>query len=431
MDFDEAWRFLDNLQFFTIKLGLDSMNLFLERLGSPQKKIRYVHVAGSNGKGSVSATLQSVLSCAGYRVGFYSSPHLSSVRERFRINHSFIDEASFARLSRKIIDVLQDDQITYFEFTTTLAFLWFAEQNVDLAVMEVGMGGRLDATNVITPLVSVITNISLDHQEYLGDTIDSIAREKAGIIKPEIPVVCGNLVVEAKAVVEEICECNHVPLYRFRQEFSCTPDGPITLRYDGISTSISGITLKLFGHFQYENTAIALAALEVLGQKGFAVSDETIRHGVGQVSWPGRLEFMEIQDDIGQPRQFLLDGAHNTAGILALIDTLQHQFSFKKLIVVWASMADKDFAGCLAMMVPLADCLIFTRPDKNRSATVEQLQACLVEEQTKIVLACENVNDAVKMAMKQASPDDLICIAGSLYLVGYARLFLCGEIVNG
>ena len=326
---------------------------------------------------------------------------------------------------------MQDDQITYFEFTTTLAFLWFAEQNVDIAIMEVGMGGRLDATNVITPLVSVITNISIDHQEHLGNTISSIAREKAGIIKCDVPVICGPLVDDAKAVVGSMCMQNKAISYSCNTDFSCTVAVESTLLYEGISTQITGISLNLSGQFQRENTSIALAAIEILRQKDFDISDDSIRDGVAHVHWPGRLEFLEIKNNEGHPKRFLLDGAHNKAGIIALLDTLQNQYSYNKLIVVWASMADKDFAACLSFIMQFADIIIFNMPDKNRSATVEQLKECLNSTQLASAVTHENVNDAVIAAMKLATVDDLICIAGSLYLVGYARLFLCGEIVNG
>nr|MBF0222752.1 bifunctional folylpolyglutamate synthase/dihydrofolate synthase [Desulfobulbaceae bacterium] len=431
MNYKEAWQFLDNLQFFTIKLGLDSMNLFLERLESPHKKMRYVHVAGTNGKGSVSATLLAVLSSAGYTVGFYSSPHLSSVRERFRINSSYIDEDTFARLSKKIIDVLGDDHITYFEFTTTLAFLWFAENEVDIAIMEVGMGGRLDATNVITPLVSVITNISIDHKEHLGETITCIAGEKAGIIKPCTPVVCGDLTEDAKAVVETVSRYNQALTYSYNKDFSCLGAEDSIFLYKGVFSDITGLRLKLSGQFQLENAAIALAALEILKQHHFVITDDSVRQGIAQVDWPGRLEFLEIFTEQGQPKRFILDGAHNLAGVTALVDTLHNQFAYEKLILVWASMKDKDYAECLALVLPLADQIIFTMPDKNRSATVTQLQACVDSSKSKSVLSYEKVTDAVSAAMEIATEKDLICVSGSLYLVGYARLFLCGEIVDG
>ncbi|MBW2472169.1 MAG: bifunctional folylpolyglutamate synthase/dihydrofolate synthase, partial [Deltaproteobacteria bacterium] len=189
MNYHEAWTFLDSLQFFKIKLGLESMRMFLKELGSPEQELKFVHIAGTNGKGSVAVTLLTLLAKAGYRVGLYTSPHLSSVRERFRINYEYIAEEEFAEESTRIHDILAGRQITYFEFTTALAMLWFARMNVDLVIFEVGLGGRLDATNVVTPLVSVITNVSMDHEMYLGNTLVEIAGEKAGIIKEKVPVV--------------------------------------------------------------------------------------------------------------------------------------------------------------------------------------------------------------------------------------------------
>ncbi|WP_417912244.1 bifunctional folylpolyglutamate synthase/dihydrofolate synthase, partial [Candidatus Electronema sp. TJ] len=189
MNYQQAQQFLDQLQLFKIKLGLDSMQHFLARLGDPQQQLRCVHIAGTNGKGSVGAALHSMLAAAGYKTGLYTSPHLSSVRERFQINGAYISKEDFARLAGRIESVLDGRQITYFECTTALALLWFAEQQTDFVVLEVGMGGRLDATNVITPLVSVITNVSMDHEQHLGDTLAKIAAEKAGIIKTGVPVV--------------------------------------------------------------------------------------------------------------------------------------------------------------------------------------------------------------------------------------------------
>lgn len=431
MNYLEAWQFLDNLQFFKIKLGLASMSRFLERLGSPHHQLRYVHVAGTNGKGSVSATVVAVLAAAGYKVGFYSSPHLSSVRERFRINNRFIDEASFARLATTVINVLDGEQITYFEFTTTLAFLWFQEQGVDLAVMEVGLGGRLDATNVITPLVSVITNIALDHLEYLGTTIDSIAKEKAGIIKKRIPVVCGALVDEAEDVVRSVCAHNETTYYRYTRDFIFENAAGEEYSYSGITSRWSHLRLKLAGKFQQENAAVALATIEILAGHGFSVHEDVIRQGLGHVTWPGRLELLKVQNQNGQSLRCMLDGAHNLAGVRALVDTLINQFEYKKLIVVWASMADKDFGKCLELVGPLCDTIIFTRPETTRSATITQLKECLSDSLTVDVLAYDRVNDAIEAAITVATNEDLLCVAGSLYLVGHARRFLCGEIVDG
>jgi len=213
MNYQEAWGFLDNLQFFKIKLGLESMSRFLDSVGNPHRNLRFVHVAGTNGKGSVSTTLQTILTRAGYKVGLYTSPHLSCVRERFRIDERFISEEAFARQASAIRAALGERQITYFEFATALALLWFAEEQVEVAILEVGMGGRLDATNIITPLVSIITNVSMDHEQYLGNTLAAVAFEKAGVIKPGVPVVAGLAADESLAVVTQVCEERQATLF--------------------------------------------------------------------------------------------------------------------------------------------------------------------------------------------------------------------------
>jgi dihydrofolate synthase/folylpolyglutamate synthase len=238
MNYKEVWTFLDNLQFFKIKLGLESMRMFLRELGSPEKELQFVHVAGTNGKGSVAVTLLTILARAGYTVGLYTSPHLSSVRERFRINDEYISEAEFAEEGSRIHDILGNRQITYFEFTTALALLWFARRKVDLAILEVGLGGRLDATNVIIPLVSVITNVSMDHEMYLGNTLSEIAGEKTGIIKESVPVVAGVGTGETEeerivlTVVERFCREKGAP--------SSCMDGIFSWSLPGTAPGITG-----------------------------------------------------------------------------------------------------------------------------------------------------------------------------------------------
>ncbi|MCK4839101.1 MAG: bifunctional folylpolyglutamate synthase/dihydrofolate synthase, partial [Desulfobulbaceae bacterium] len=219
MDYREAWSYLDDLQFFKIKLGLDSMSAFLESVGQPQERLKFIHVAGTNGKGSVSANLLTILARAGYKVGLYTSPHLSSVRERFRINDAYISEEEFAVQATSIRNSLAGRQITYFEFTTALAMLWFAERQVDIVILEVGLGGRLDATNVVTPLLSIITNVSMDHEAHLGNTLTEVAFEKAGIIKPGVAVVSGVAADESLEVVEKTCLERGAPLYLFGRDF--------------------------------------------------------------------------------------------------------------------------------------------------------------------------------------------------------------------
>jgi len=450
MNYQETWTFLDNLQFFKIKLGLESMRVFLEELGSPEEELQFVHVAGTNGKGSVAVTLLTLLSKAGYRVGLYTSPHLSSVRERFRINDDYISEKEFAQEGSRIHEILGDRHITYFEFTTALALLWFARRKVDLVILEVGLGGRLDATNVITPLVSVITNVSMDHEMYLGNTLAEIAAEKAGIIKENVPVVSGVGTGETEeervvlAVVERFCNERKAPLFLHGRDFFVEPamDG----RWDywamkrkgccQLREKRQGLLSSLKGRCQMLNSGLALATLEILDQFGFSVNDAITRSGLLEVSWPGRLESFCLSRDDGSPVEctsenslyYLLDGAHNPAGIAALSEALENDYEYNRLILVWAAMSDKDFRGALPQIGRLAGVIIFTRLEYERSAMPEQLVDALpVDMQHRAV--CENDLDAaLAKAAGIAGPADLICIAGSLYLVGEARKKLLGEI---
>ncbi|MEW6519208.1 MAG: folylpolyglutamate synthase/dihydrofolate synthase family protein [Thermodesulfobacteriota bacterium] len=447
MHYQQAWSYLDQLQFFKIKLGLDSMAAFLEAVHQPQRDLRFIHVAGTNGKGSVSATLLALLSGAGYRVGLYTSPHLSCVRERFRINDRYISEDAFAETATIIRDSLNGRQITYFEFTTALALLWFAGQKVDIVILEVGLGGRLDATNVITPLVSIITNVSMDHEAHLGTTLAQIAAEKAGIVKNGIPVVSGVAADDSLEVVSRTCLERQAPLYLLGRDFQPVRHADGSWDYLGPGGRVrNNLPLLLKGGHQFDNTAVALAALDLLQPHGFTVTEEQIRAGLTRVRWPGRLEYFCLDRAGGKPvdcpaeplaagesglRRYLLDGAHNPAGILSLTRSLEEDFVYRRLICVWASMADKDIAGTLSAIAPYCQRLIFTRPEAERSATPEQLRDILPGSLQERASASASVAEALALAAEEAGPADLICVAGSLYLVGAARKILLGDMVDG
>lgn len=444
MNYQEAWAFLDNLQFFKIKLGLESMTRFLESVGNPHHGLSFVHVAGTNGKGSVSTTMRTILTRGGYKVGLYTSPHLSCVRERFRIDERFISEEAFARQATVIRAALGERQITYFEFATALALLWFAEEEVDVAILEVGMGGRLDATNVVTPLVSVITNVSMDHEQYLGNTLAAVSFEKAGVIKPGVPVVAGLAADESLAVVAQVCEERQVPLFLLGREFAAVRGPERDWQYRGIDDSryLGDLHCRLKGGYQIGNAALALAALEAISGT-FPVSGEAIRQGLLSVTWPGRLEYFCLAD--GKPVEcpadggaekpaslcrYLLDGAHNPAGVESLREALASEFVYDRLILVWACMGDKDVAATLTAVAPMADRIIFTRPESERSATPEQLVATLAEDEQGKAQSAATVAEALALAAGMARSTDLVCVAGSLYLVGAARKILLGEVAT-
>ncbi len=427
MNYEQAWQFLDQLQLFKIKLGLDSMNRFLERLGNPQQNLQCIHIAGTNGKGSVGAALHSILSAAGYKSAFYTSPHLSSVRERFKIGSAYISKEDFARLISKIAAILDGNQITYFECTTALALLWFAEQQIDCAILEVGMGGRLDATNVIRPLLSIITNVSMDHEQHLGSTLVAIAAEKAGIIKAGVPVLSGAADDDSGRVIQQTCAAQQAPLFLFGRDFTGSGAGK-KWQYHGMNDMLlSDLPMPLHGRHQISNCSLALAAVQLLQEQGWSISEEHIRTGLAQTRWPGRLEY--FRDSHG--RQFLLDGAHNPAGAAALREALANDFLRQLLLLIWAAMADKDIKAALCEVAPLADVIILTKAaDLERAASPEQLLAALPEElQARTVLAPSPM-EAIAQAVSLAGKDDLICISGSLYLIGTARALLLGGLVD-
>lgn len=423
---------MDSLQFHKIKLGLDAMRSFMARVNNPEQKLKTVHVAGTNGKGSVSVTLLTLLSEAGYRVGLYTSPHLSSVRERFRVGDTFISEESFARIATTIRNVLGEEKITYFEFTTAIAFLWFAEENVDLVILETGLGGRLDATNIITPLVSVITNVSMDHEAYLGNTISAVAGEKAGIIKPSVPVVSA---VKSGAGLEEVraaCEKNRARLYLHGKDFLSELKEDGSWRWTGRATFTNSVfdnlRCSMKGDYQIENASLALAVLVLLREKGFLLTETQIRQGLSDVHWPGRLEFFSL-DRKEKKISYLLDGAHNPAGVDSLVQTLNTECEFDKLIVIWGAMADKDLQTTLTMVAPLAHTIIFTKPYGERSAEPELLLQNIPDEFKEKCRLQAVVTEAIAEAERLASPGDLILIAGSLYLIGASREILLGELI--
>jgi len=445
MNYQETLSFLNNLQMHKIKLGLEAMRDFLAKIGQPEQRLKIIHVAGTNGKGSVSASLLEVLGRAGYRVGLFTSPHLSSVRERFRTSDGYISEEAFTRTSERLIAALGEDHITYFEFTTALALLWFAESNLDLVILETGLGGRLDATNVVTPLVSVVTSISMDHEAYLGDTLTAVAGEKAGIIKSGVPVVATGGQAEVVEVLKATAEERGSALYLLERDFNyageSNDDWCWQGKIDSTETVIDRLQCSMRGAYQRENASLVIAALEVLKQHGYVVSENALREGLASVSWPGRLEYIVLERNSRQRFatageggdnvvRYLLDGAHNPAGVKNLAMTLSEEYAYRKLILVWGAMIDKDIAAGLNSMLPLVDTFILTRPEGERSAEPEELLAFLPESARHKGVLGRDVAEALREAEKRADREDMVVVAGSLYLVGAVRKMLVGEVVG-
>ena len=416
MTYQEILDYIFSRGRFGIKPGLERINRLLERLGNPHSRFRAVQIAGTNGKGSTAAFLSSIMTTAGYRTGLYTSPHLVSFTERFRIDGSEISEERVAALAERVLAVAPDDA-TFFELVTAIAFLWFAEEEVDLAVIETGLGGRFDATNSIEGILAVITPVGLDHCEYLGDTLDVVAFEKAGIIKPGRPVVVSAQEPEAMQVIVERCHELVAPLFSLGDQFA-TGWSPEGMWYNGMHSSLSGVKPSLAGRFQSGNAAAAMAAAELLRDAGFTVGDDALRSGIERAVWPGRMELFP------GPPQILLDGAHNEAGIRALIAALK-DYPRERLILVAGFMADKKWQQLLLQLLPLAGQLVAVAPALERALETVELAAfthCLGVDVDMAV----TVADGVARACKLAGSNDLILVTGSLFTVGEARAFLTG-----
>ena len=415
-EYEKAVAYLYGLQKFGIKFGLNSTQNILDRLGNPQQRFRSIHIAGTNGKGSTAAMLSSILREHGLRVGLYTSPHLVRFTERFRIDDREASPRRILDVFDKVRPVLNDrEPPTYFEMVTAMAFLYFAEEEVDWAVVEVGMGGRLDATNVIRPEVSVITTVSFDHQEYLGNTLSSIAREKAGIIKDGIPVVCGAHQPSVQGVVKTSCLRHGSPLFRLGTDYRIRRNANGSYQYQGLRWQLPEMEIGLIGPHQAQNAAMALASLEVLeGKAALSLDRGALLRGVASTSWPARLEVLQRRPLI------ILDGAHNVPGAESLREALKRSFSYRRLHLVLGIMADKDIRGIFRRLLPLAATVIFTHPRYSRAASAQELQK-LAGTAAREAYVIPDPAAAIERAKQLAEPEDLICITGSLYFAGEVK----------
>ena len=421
MSYPQAVDFLHGLQRHGIKPGLGTIQALLAVLTHPERRYPSLHIGGTNGKGSTAAMAASVLQAAGYRVGLYTSPHLVDFRERIQVNGEMIPEERMAVLTDRVRAVGGPPrEPTFFEFTTALAFQYFSEAGVDVAVVEVGMGGRFDATNVLAPVAVAITNVALDHQEYLGDTIGAIAFEKSGIIKPGVPAVIGRVSDEAAAVIMRAADERGAPLHWLRRDFSVAGESTAHFRYDGLRASYDGLACPLAGRHQLNNVACALALLEVASKRGLLVSDEAVRKGLRTVRWGGRLETVDSRP------QIILDGAHNpdaAAALAAYMADVRRKRPGARVILVLGMMRDKDREGFLGHLLPYADEVIVTQARMPRAASVQELEA---SARGRVVHMRSEPAEAMALARRMAAPDDLILITGSLMLVGEAKAILLG-----
>jgi dihydrofolate synthase/folylpolyglutamate synthase len=400
----QAIEFLYGLQWFGARLGLERAQQLAALSGNPEQHLRFIHVAGTNGKGSTCAMLESIYRAAGYRVGLFSSPHLVTFRERMQVNRLFISEADVVRLVQSMQSHLQNfsatEHPTFFEVITVMALEYFRDQRCDVVIWETGLGGRMDATNIVKPLASVITTVQWDHEKWLGDTLEAIALEKAGIIKDSTPVIVGALVPEALDAVTRTAREKKAPFCQATDDIN----------------ALEGISPALAGMYQRQNAAIAIRTVQTL-QSVLPVPSAAIRSGLESVDWPGRFQLLELGDD----RRILLDGAHNPAGAEALAASLKSLPHSAPLTLILGILQDKDWKGICRSLVPLAS-RIGVVPVQNERTS----------DPTLLLQVCREINPAAKIsshpslgeALAEAARDRFVVITGSLYLIGEALQLL-------
>jgi dihydrofolate synthase/folylpolyglutamate synthase len=422
-EYNEMINFLYGLQKHGIKLGLSNTSELMNLLEHPQKSFRSIHIAGTNGKGSTASIISSIFAEHGVKTGLFTSPHLVSFTERISINGRRITEDEVVDITKKLKSIISGHSIqpTFFEFITAMAFLYFRRNDVEWAVVETGMGGRLDATNILVPEVSVITSISMDHSEFLGKSISDIAREKAGIIKPHVPLVTSISGDEALNIIKATSAGQNSALHVYGDQFSADL---ISISLDGITFDYNGdeqymaLRVPLIGDYQMYNASTAIRVMELLGMTGFPLSEEMIRKGLANLKMEGRMECVSHDPLI------FIDGAHNPDAINCSVGNLRKLLPDKKLIIVAGIMSDKEIRGMIAPLRASAEKLILTRAAYERAASSMQLKeaaSSLKATGHADIITAEPVKNAIKLAKSLCSKDTFILITGSFYTAGEAK----------
>jgi len=432
--YTRALRFLQTLSDFerlrivrynSTNFDLDRMRTLLKKLGNPQDTFRSIHIAGTKGKGSTCAMTEAMIRANGYKTGLYTSPHLIDIRERICAGGEMIPQADFARLVRLVEPIVAKMRPTptYFDVLTAIAFKYFAEQKVEIAVVETGLGGRLDSTNVLRPEVTAITSISKDHMAQLGGTLGKIAEEKAGIFKPGIPAISAQQEPEVESVLRRVAQTNGTNLevtgkeiefsYRFESSRMLGPHNRICLFTP--NSKFEHLAVPLIGEHQAINCGVALSIVDRLKTRGLAMNDNRSMEGLAKCSIPGRMEL------VSQTPRVLVDGAHNAASLDAMMRAIGQYIPYDSMVVIFGCCGDKDVPGMLERVTHGADKVIFTKVDNIRSADPNELAARYVELYGKMAQVATTLSDALTIANRAVTKEDLICITGSLYLVGEAK----------
>ena len=417
MKINEALSFIHKTVWLGSKPGLSRTEHLLSLLGNPHKKLKFVHVAGTNGKGSTSACIASILREAGYKTGLYTSPYINVFNERMQIDGEMISDDELCALCEYIkpfSDSMTDDPPTEFELITALAMEYFCRNGCDIVVLEVGMGGELDSTNVIdSPEAAVITAIDLDHTAFLGNTVEKVASAKAGIIKEGTSVALYDCEKSVYDVFDN--KCREVGAKLVTAGFDKIENVKTSLRFIEFDfDKYKNLKLGLVGSYQPKNASVAITAIELLRKKGYNISDKNIYDGLKKVSWAGRFEIL------GENPVFVLDGAHNPHGMKATVESLGEHFKDRKIVFVVGAMADKDVKGMMSMLLPLADSFVAVKPDNPRAMEAEDL-ACLLSDLGAKSQSRDTVADGVKTALDRAGNDGIVACLGSLYFSGEIR----------
>lgn len=401
---------------------LSRITAILEVLGNPHRGFRSVHIAGSNGKGSTLNALKEILTAEGLQVGSFISPHLEKVNERIMMNDVMITDEQFIQYMNDIYPLLQTGEVgdgsNFFEILTVIAFMFYNDMKVDIALIETGIGGKFDSTNVLTPLLSILTSISLDHTQILGDTVEEIAEEKAGIIKQLVPVISAVKDKNAVAVIEQKAELEKAPIYQLYKDFlieNVTQEmNQQRFSYQIGDDKLKDISLKMMGHHQVENASLAVTAALLLNKYyGFTISEESIRFGLNKSSWAARFE--EVLPNV------IIDGAHNPAGMEVLIKTIQQRYESKNIHVVFTALQDKDISSVLHMLDEIASSITITEIHVKNAATGKHIFEATNHPQKQLIL---NWEDAIEEALAKVDDTNIVLVTGSLYFMSLARPYL-------
>jgi dihydrofolate synthase / folylpolyglutamate synthase len=422
MNYEEALQYIHSPKYNNMRLGLDNIRSLMSALGNPQKQLKFVHIAGTNGKGSVASYLSHILEKAGYKTGLFTSPFIERFNERVKVNQEDISDDSLAKITEMIKKIIEKEQIstTEFEIMSAIAFQYFYEQQCDIVVLEVGLGGRLDSTNVIEhPLLSIITSIGLDHQAFLGSTLTEIAGEKAGIIKENTPVLLYSQEKEAEDIV-----------YRIAREKKSLVFQPDFSQITNISTDLSGqsfnykalkdLKVTLLGEHQLKNAAVVIEAVQLLKENGIYIDENALRLGLAETKWPGRFEIIHHDPII------VIDGAHNIDSINALVDNLTKYFHDNKIIAILGILKDKDVEEMIEGVSTVIDSFITVTPNNPRAMKAEDL-ACRLTDKNQLAQVSQSFEEAIDLAIELAGKDGIICSFGSLYYIGEIRKIMKSE----